>query len=305
MALASLLNCWFLLPIILRSICKVALWCPLMADDGSFKGHGGKPGRKSSVISISAHKSRHNAESAAASKKLTGLTLFDFSPSDAELDEVTEEPAASSRALPCENTPFERDADLGEPQNNAPGRKFLRWGLEDGGPSEHKNIGHHIFDDDGPVREQDEFLLDSGVRGFQTAKTSGRNWQRKSCRSASLAESFYHAIHGLQVGFAWQRNVRIHCAVAIAVLVLAIVFRVDTLGWLALILATGFVLFAEFINTAVEHVTDIQANYRYHRSARYAKDTAAAAVLIAVAAAVLVGTIVFVPRLLALVSGQF
>ena len=93
---------------------------------------------------------------------------------------------------------------------------------------------------------------------------------------------------------------RIHCAIALAVFTLALMLKVDAVGCLALVLATGFVLFAEYVNTALEHVTDIQANFRYHRSARYAKDTAAAAVLIAALTAVLVGAIVFVPHLLAL-----
>jgi diacylglycerol kinase (ATP) len=286
-----------------------------MTDDGSIKGPGGKPGRKSTVVSMSAHKSRHSAESDPSSKKLSSLTLFDFEPSEAcPADSSMRQPSgvslASSAALPCENTPFERDLALGESTSResgrAPGRKFLRWGLEDGGPSEHDVLDRRTFEDEGSDGGQEKIssnFLDKDTDLSQLSRGSRHRWQHKSSRSLSVVESFYHAIHGLRAGFASQRNVRIHCAIAVVVFALALIFKVDALGCLALSLATGFVLFAEYVNTALEHVTDIQANYRYHQSARLAKDTAAGAVLIAALTAVLVGAIVFVPHFLALLSG--
>ena len=273
-----------------------------MADDGSSKGHGGKPGRKSTVISMSAHKSRHSAESDSLSKKHASLTIFDLSPSAPSLDEVADVSASLGGALPCENTPFELDSSAESLGTRVPGRKFLRWGLEDPGPSETFSESQNNFAGKtmpGQQQNSDIDFWDDEVDLYsQTPDAKGQKWQHKSSPSSSVVESFYHAIHGLKVGFTTQRNVRIHCAISAAVLILALILKVDAVSSLALILATGFVLFAEYVNTALEHVTDIQANYRYHRSARYAKDTAAAAVLIAALAAVLIGLIVFVPRLI-------
>jgi diacylglycerol kinase len=282
-----------------------------MADDGSSKGHGGKPGRKSTVLSMSAHKNRHNGESESASKKVSSLTLFDFSPSDAAADEAADVSTSSAEALPCENTPFERNDGLGEITARAPGRKFLRWGPEDGGPSEHIAGSSDFFEDEIENNPGSQGTGNSDFLETQRDRSSSkrekgrkwRHWQHKTSRSGSVVESFYHAIHGLRVGFASQRNVRIHCAITVVVLAMALLLRVDAVGCLALSLATGFVLFAEYINTSLEHITDIQADFRYNRSARYAKDTAAAAVLIAALTAVLIGAIVFVPRLFALMSG--
>ena len=127
------------------------------------------------------------------------------------------------------------------------------------------------------------------------------SWQRKSGPAGSLFESFYHAFQGLALGFRQQRNLRIHTFLGLCVFALAFYLQVEPWQYIALSLAIGFVFFAEFVNTAIEHMVDIQANYRYHLSARYAKDTAAAAVLWAAMTAVIVGAIIFLPRLCSLV----
>lgn len=127
------------------------------------------------------------------------------------------------------------------------------------------------------------------------------DWQRKTGRAASLVESFYHAFHGIYVGLKEERNVRIHFCAAFVVTGLGLYLKLDMNSWLALALAMGLVITAEFLNTALEHMVDLSARGQYHRSARYAKDTAAAAVLMASFVAAIVGTFIFVPRLIALV----
>ena len=112
-----------------------------------------------------------------------------------------------------------------------------------------------------------------------------------------MIESFYHAFHGVWVGLKEERNVRIHFLSALAVLILGLWLRVDLIGWASLSLAIGLVLTTEFLNTALEHLVDISADGEYHEAARYAKDTAAAAVLCASAMALIVGLLVFLPRL--------
>lgn len=67
-----------------------------------------------------------------------------------------------------------------------------------------------------------------------------------------------------------------------------------------LTLATGVVITAELINTALERLVDVAANNEFHRLARDAKDTAAAAVLCSAIMATIIGGLVFVPRVMAL-----
>ena len=54
-----------------------------------------------------------------------------------------------------------------------------------------------------------------------------------------------------------QRNMRIHFAVAVVVLVVAIWENVTKIELIALLLAIAFVLIAEMINTAIEGAIDV------------------------------------------------
>ncbi len=121
-------------------------------------------------------------------------------------------------------------------------------------------------------------------------------WDHKCTRASSVVESFYHASNGVKIALTTQRNLRIHFCITPLVLTLAFMVGVEPWGFALLILAIGLVIATELINTAIEHLVDIQANYQYHLSARYAKDTAAAAVMLSAMTAALIGLVVFLPR---------
>jgi undecaprenol kinase len=143
----------------------------------------------------------------------------------------------------------------------------------------------------------------ASIQSNQSNQLSGNSfvvpesWQRKTGRTTSMLESFYHATHGILQGLKEQRNLRIHFALSCVVVILGIFLQVDAVSWLALTLSMGLVIGAELLNTAIEHVVDLTSGGEYHPAARKAKDTAAAAVLITAFAALAVGLIVFLPRL--------
>ncbi len=111
-------------------------------------------------------------------------------------------------------------------------------------------------------------------------------------RRPSIIESFNYAIEGVIHVLRTHRNMRIHFAVAVAVLVIAAVVGVSKLELIALLLSIAFVLVAEMINTAVEGAIDA-ATTSFDPMAKLAKDIAAGAVLIAAVNAVAVGYLVF------------
>jgi diacylglycerol kinase (ATP) len=115
-------------------------------------------------------------------------------------------------------------------------------------------------------------------------------------RSPSLLQSFNFAIEGIIHVLRTQRNMRIHFAIAVAVLVAALAVGVRRLELVALLLAISFVLIAEMLNTALEAGIDV-ATTSFDPLAKLAKDIAAGAVLIATVNAVAVGYLVFVERL--------
>jgi diacylglycerol kinase (ATP) len=108
----------------------------------------------------------------------------------------------------------------------------------------------------------------------------------------SIIDSFNWAFEGVIHVLRTQRNMRIHFAVATAVLVAAITTGVDRFELIALLLAISFVLITEMVNTAVEASIDV-ATTSFDPLAKLAKDIAAGAVLIATVNAVAVGYLVF------------
>jgi diacylglycerol kinase (ATP) len=72
----------------------------------------------------------------------------------------------------------------------------------------------------------------------------------------NMIESFNFAIEGVIHVLRTQRNMRIHFAAAVAVLVAAVAVGVSKIELIALLLAIAFVLVAEMINTAVEGAID-------------------------------------------------
>jgi len=79
---------------------------------------------------------------------------------------------------------------------------------------------------------------------------------------------------------------------------------ISRVEWALLTLVISAVFAAEFINTALEYVVNL-ASPRYHDLARKAKDISAAAVLIVVCASLVIGALLFLPKLIPLASGFF
>jgi diacylglycerol kinase (ATP) len=111
-------------------------------------------------------------------------------------------------------------------------------------------------------------------------------------RRPSIIQSFNYAIEGVVHVLRTQRNMRIHFAVAFAVIFVAAAAGVSRIELIALLISISFVLVAEMINTAVEGAIDA-ATTSFDPMAKLAKDIAAGAVLIASVNAVAVGYLVF------------
>jgi diacylglycerol kinase (ATP) len=115
-------------------------------------------------------------------------------------------------------------------------------------------------------------------------------------RSPSVLQSFNFAFEGIIHVLRTQRNMRIHFAIAVAVLIAALAVGVSRLELMALLISISLVLIAEMLNTALEAGIDV-ATTSFDPLAKLAKDIAAGAVLIATVNAVAVGYLVFVERI--------
>ena len=110
-------------------------------------------------------------------------------------------------------------------------------------------------------------------------------------------KSFSYAINGLKIALKEEHNMRIHFAVALCVLTLAVFFNINTYEWIAIFFAIGFVFSSELINSAIENIVDF-ISLEKHDTIRKIKDISAAAVLISAFVALIIGLIVFLPKIL-------
>ena len=99
-----------------------------------------------------------------------------------------------------------------------------------------------------------------------------------------LYKSFGYAFEGIGTCIKKERNMKIHCAAAILVVIAGVILTLF-----------GLIMALELVNTAVEAVVDLVTEER-KPLAKIAKDTAAGAVLIAAIMAAIAGIIIFLPK---------
>jgi diacylglycerol kinase (ATP) len=109
-------------------------------------------------------------------------------------------------------------------------------------------------------------------------------------------KSFRYSIEGISGFFKAEHNAWLHLIATVAVFILAAVVGVTKNELLALVFAIGFVWVAEMFNTCIERVMDF-ISVQQHSEIKLIKDLASGAVLTAAITAVIVGAIVFIPKL--------
>jgi diacylglycerol kinase len=108
--------------------------------------------------------------------------------------------------------------------------------------------------------------------------------------------SFRHAGRGLWLLISSQWNFRIHLFAAAVAVALAAFLHFALFEWLILLITIALVLVAEAINSALERTNDLHQP-SVDPIVRDAKDLAAAAVLLSAIAALIVGVVLFAPKL--------
>ncbi len=115
-------------------------------------------------------------------------------------------------------------------------------------------------------------------------------------KTPSRIQAFRHAFEGLGYLLRTQPNARIHAAATMGVVALGLWLRLEARSWALLVMAITAVWVAEAGNTALEALVDL-ASPEIHPTAKAAKDTAAASVLLAAGGAVVIGLLVLGPPL--------
>lgn len=111
--------------------------------------------------------------------------------------------------------------------------------------------------------------------------------------------SFKYAFEGFKVVFRSEHNFWIHTALSLVAIALGFFLEISNTEWLAVVLCIGIVISAEIFNTAIEHIANfIQPNQDI--KIKHIKDLGAAGVFTSAFAALIVGLIIFLPKIMRL-----
>lgn len=109
--------------------------------------------------------------------------------------------------------------------------------------------------------------------------------------------SFGYAFAGLKRFFLTEHNVWIHSVAAVITVIISFLLKISAFEWVGVLFAIGLVLVAEAFNTCIEKIMD-RVVPGQDENVKYVKDLAAGAVLIAAIVAVIIGVIIFLPKII-------
>ena len=112
-------------------------------------------------------------------------------------------------------------------------------------------------------------------------------------KAQKFSKTFYNAGKGFQIVLRSEKNLRIHCIMALLVLTGAYFCNCSATEYCLLIFAIAMVILSEMFNTAIEFTLDAVFHNRYSRMVGMAKDISAGTVMFASAIAVFIGLIIF------------
>ena len=118
----------------------------------------------------------------------------------------------------------------------------------------------------------------------------------KGRRKGRFLHSFTFAISGIFHAIRNERNMKIHSVITIIVIILSWIYHLSAIEWMFISFAICGVLALELVNTAIERVVDLVTK-DFHPLAKQAKDVAAGAVLLYAILSVVIGCIIFLPKM--------
>lgn len=125
-----------------------------------------------------------------------------------------------------------------------------------------------------------------------------------SRENQKVLRSFGFAIEGIILGIKQEKNMKIHLFFSVIALLISFLLSLSTLEWVLIIFCIGGMLAFELVNSALERVVDMVTK-DYHPLAKQAKDMAAGAVFLYAIISVIIGLIIFLPKLFELINSVF
>ncbi len=135
---------------------------------------------------------------------------------------------------------------------------------------------------------------------MNSKKENNKNIKNKEVnefKNPTFFNALKNALRGCSLAIKNERNIKIQIVAAILVTIIGFLFRISFVEWAILVITIFFVIVTECLNTAIEKTVDMITN-KYDECAKNVKDIAAGAVLFSAIASVIVGIIIFLPKIL-------
>lgn len=113
------------------------------------------------------------------------------------------------------------------------------------------------------------------------------------------ARAFRYAWQGLAALMRYEHNARIHAVAAVAAVGAGVWLRISPLEWCVVVISIAAVVAAEALNSGLEALAD-RITVEHDPLVGRAKDYGAAAVTLLAFAALVVGAIIFIPKIFSL-----
>ncbi len=124
-----------------------------------------------------------------------------------------------------------------------------------------------------------------------------KNLKPYNMKVQPITRAFGHAFNGLGHFFIRDRNGKIHLMAGIMVLLAGWYFAISTAEWCIILLCTAVVLSLEMLNYAIENLCNL-VHSEYHPLVKTTKDVSAAAVLWSALLSLVIGLVIFIPKII-------
>lgn len=121
-------------------------------------------------------------------------------------------------------------------------------------------------------------------------------------KNSSFMESFFCAFKGIIYIFKTERNFRFHIMFSVLVLLCSLIFNLSHVELSVILIMIAVVLTLEIINTIIENIMDFLCK-DYNLNIKIIKDMASSAVLVSAFISIIVGLLIFIPKILVIVGG--
>jgi len=115
-------------------------------------------------------------------------------------------------------------------------------------------------------------------------------------KNKNFFASLINALNGIVYIIKKERNIKIEIFFAILAIVASIVLKLTSVEMAIIVLIIFLVFFSEFINTSLEIVLDLYTQ-EYNEKVKIVKDISAGSVLIISIASIIIGTLIFLPKI--------